>query len=378
MLFRSFSKSFSYTNTGYTYDHFGRETGYQFTRTYTDGTTRTGQSTTTYNQQASGKTVNINGVEVSVAVTTYESKAAFSDTGESVVEGGGYYGNHGIGVTDVYKSMETTNVTEVSLGSVASELLANAAIRADFTGIKYAEMKDDLKLAVGAVVAVVAVVTTVASFGAAAAFWGAAFAAVGIAASATTIAVAAGVTVAAVAAIGAVQAVKYSGAAIDCAFAGDWKGFGVNLLFTLTSMIGGAQLLKGLGTMATSLAAAGLKEAGKAIFKTAVKRAAYGAAIGGTAATAFVVADHISNDIAWNNDILGDLTKIAAGAGAGALFGALTTNIGGSMSKAGLLTKLAQMEGFSSKVFSFANTIINLGKNTYNYEIGRASCRERV
>ena len=362
------SRSYQYTNTNYTYDYLGRETGYDFNRTYyidpvsgEKGTNYTGKNTTSYTY------TEIEGAEIDgmKVVSTTSTSISVSDSTE-LDKNTQYYSNSGIGNTSVYSSIGTFGISFANVSSIANDVLQNMQIRKDFVGMttakQDAQSKADVKVlvVVAAVIATIAVtVATVFSFGAAspayagvAALWGA----VGLTGTALTVATAA--TIVATTIVASYFAAKYSAAAVDCAYAGDWAGFGMNAVFALTAIFGGAKFLQGLGALGVAAGQEGLKILGKQLLKTALKRAAVGAAVGATATAAFMTADHY---ITGRDYTFGEAARnIAMGALAGGLAGALTTNIGGVMGKAGMLEGLASAQ---LKQLEFANMILNLGKN---------------
>ena len=346
-------RSYSYTYSGYTYDAYGRETGYSFEKENTDGSKVTGEVRTEYSIELQDDYKLINGEKVYIAktyattttTTNFEDGTTKTETGKPT-----YYSNSGIGDTSIFNASTSVNIKSVNITNAAVDMLKNTNVRKAFTKADNIEQSEVVKIVVAAVVAVVAIVTTVLSFGSAAAFWGAILGA-GTAA-ATTAAV---ITTAVVAATSAYLAAKYAVAAVDCAYDGDWAGFGMNAVFALTSMFGGAKFLQGLGALAPAITQGALKGLGKALLKTAVKRAAIGAAMGATATAAFMLADHYMNGRDYT---FGEAVRnIAIGTLAGGLAGALTTNIGGVMGKAGMLTTTL------AKQIQFANMVLNLGKN---------------
>ncbi|MBQ3834774.1 MAG: hypothetical protein II816_04600, partial [Elusimicrobia bacterium] len=391
------AKSYEYTTSDYTYDNLGRETGYKFERTYyvdpftgLANTQYSGTSETSYNYtELNG--VKIDGMQV---VSTTKTTVCASNEGKELSSISQYYSNSEVGNTSVYTSIGTSGVTFANISSIANDVLQNKQIKETFvkmtTAKQDAQNKADIKVLaiVGAVVAtIVATIISIASFGTGsgslvgvAALWGA------ILGNATAAAVATAITVVALTAYAAYEAAQFAAAAVDCAFEGNWAGFGMNLLLCGISIFSAGSMINGLGSMGAALAGStvkelskvGLKEAakagvkarsgdvvktfGKEILKTALKRAVVGSAVGGCATAAFIGADHYFNGTAWSWD---DAGKILLGSLSGAAAGALTTNVGnifGKLSKAGIIQGLVESE---LKQIQFANTMFNLGKNMF-------------
>ncbi|MDR1196309.1 MAG: hypothetical protein LBL00_07535 [Endomicrobium sp.] len=259
--------SYAYTNTGYSYDNLGRETGYDFERTYFEGDNKgkniSGRNTTEYVQMENGSTANFGGGAAGVR-TSYESQSVASD-GKVLDANKGYYANNGLGNTSSYKSMESSNIVNTSINNIAANVMSDAGLIKDYAQISIAQQRDidtyGTKVLIGALAAVATVAITVVSFGSLTALVGVAWAVVG--------SVLGGL-------VSVVTAVQSSIAAYECARNGDWGGFTVNVILAALSIVGAKGLNSVIGKFGSGLhaqiAIGAAKRAGKKLTEEAFKK----------------------------------------------------------------------------------------------------------
>ncbi|MDR1196232.1 MAG: hypothetical protein LBL00_07145, partial [Endomicrobium sp.] len=331
-------QSYKYTNTNFSVDAWGRETGYDFERTYITGEyagkTLTGRSTTQYTQKSAF------GGE---AFTTYSSVSQgytiggktipdSKDKDGNIIKGvqldasGGYFANNGIGNNSAYRAMESSNIMNISLNNIAAGVLGDGTMYKNFARLTTVEASDVrkgiIKVAVGVVVAAVVIATTILTCGLASAVWAAAF---------TSIAAFVKISIVlAVAAINAYFAFNKVSDAVDHVSDGQWGAFALDLLAIGASFLGGGMasgaikivggLAKGIGSIFSKAAwQAGAKAVGTQLTKETVKSMAKYAAAGAVTGAAYNTAYQLATN-GWDFGSL-NRSNILWSAGEGALMG---------------------------------------------------------
>ncbi|MCL1971906.1 MAG: hypothetical protein FWG57_02815 [Endomicrobia bacterium] len=399
-------QSYSYTNKNFTQDAWGRETGYDFTRTYFageyKGKTVTGRNTTEYVQY---------GTAGGTAYTTYSSVSkAYTVDGVPVNAGisdgkdgnghfkvldqnGGYFANSGVGNTSAYKSIESSNIMSVYISNIAAEMLSDGMMYKNFAKMMTIEATDTqkgmIKVAVGAAIAVAVVVTTVLTCGLAASAWLAAFTSVSAALKVAFVIGIAGYS--------AYFAYNKVGDAVDHAYEGQWGAFAMDLVGIGISFFGGG-LASGAFKIAGGLKAGVMKLASGTVWKegfiksmgmqvtkesikdatklaaSVVNRAAVGAGVGmGLNATYQYINNGGWDNFSWSSfarsGIEGALLNVAWRGSTGA-WGKTVQGFRGAGFKAQAGITLRATSFLGSKVLSTSMIHIAMGQSQYAFENG--------